>query len=285
MHFPVLTLALLAQLPSSLASPTAPPKGKRIQWVGHSFHWFLPEPVAQLATEAGIQGHVNIGVDRIGASTPCQHWNKGGNDTNTVKETLKAAKADVLTLATRELPQEECVPKFAQLGFQYKKDLRVMVHETWLPQSAAKDAEGCADWGCTNRDAATIDVLEDTRNKLEIPYKNKLRAQLQRLNAQAGTNLTSIVPVWDAVISMREMVVKGQLPGVPKQSSLFMDKLGHAQKPLRDMASYMWFAALYNINPIGSKVLTTGTPAGQAAILQKLAWETLKKEPLNGIGL
>lgn len=34
------------------------------------------------------------------------------------------------------------------------------------------------------------------------------------------------------------VVVKGQLPGVPKQSSLFMDNLGHAQKPLRDMASY-----------------------------------------------
>jgi hypothetical protein len=94
---------------------SAPPPGKKIQWVGHSFHWFLPNPVAQLAQEAGIQGHENIGIDRIGASLPCQHWNKGG-ETNAVKEALKAGKADVLTLATREPAPDECIAKFAQLA-------------------------------------------------------------------------------------------------------------------------------------------------------------------------
>jgi hypothetical protein len=34
------------------------------------------------------------------------------------------------------------------------------------------------------------------------------------------------------------VVVKGQLPGVAKQSNLFRDNLGHAQKPVSDMASY-----------------------------------------------
>jgi hypothetical protein len=97
--------------------PANPPKGRAIQWVGHSFHFFLPEPVAQLAQEAGIKGHVNLGVDRIGASTPCQHWNKGGEDgTNPVKEMLKSGKADVLTLATREQIPEPCIAKFTQLA-------------------------------------------------------------------------------------------------------------------------------------------------------------------------
>jgi hypothetical protein len=56
------------------------------------------------------------------------------------------------------------------------------------------------------------------------------------------------------------VVVKGQLPGVAKQSDLFMDKLGHAKKPVQNMASYsksrlslstdiaddllVWFAAM-----------------------------------------
>jgi hypothetical protein len=84
----------------------------------NSFHWFLPEPVAQLAKEAGIVGHKNIGVDRIGASEPCQHWNKGG-DTNAVKETLKAGAADVLTLATREKAPDPCIPKFVELAVSY----------------------------------------------------------------------------------------------------------------------------------------------------------------------
>jgi hypothetical protein len=62
---------------------------------------------------------------------------------------------------------------------------------------------------------------------------------------------------------MRRIVAKGKLPGVAKQS-LFADSLGHPQKPLRDMASYMygltfcsynelmksrWFGALYGIDP------------------------------------
>lgn len=117
MHFPSLALLPLLVAPG-LAAPSAP-KGKKVQWMGHSFHWFLPEPVAALAKEAGIVGHVTVGVDRIGASLPCQHWNRGGtgeNDTNAVKDALKAGKADVLTLATREPAPDDCIPKFAQLG-------------------------------------------------------------------------------------------------------------------------------------------------------------------------
>jgi hypothetical protein len=56
------------------------------------------------------------------------------------------------------------------------------------------------------------------------------------------------------------VAVKGQLPGVAKQSALFQDKLGHAKKPIQNMASYsksrfykhrclvnefpVWFAAM-----------------------------------------
>jgi hypothetical protein len=43
---------------------------------------------------------------------------------------------------------------------------------------------------------------------------------------------------------------------------------------------FSWFGALYGINPIGSKALGN---AGQAALLQKMAWDTLTKEPLNGL--
>jgi len=42
----------------------------------------------------------------------------------------------------------------------------------------------------------------------------------------------------------------------------------------------VWFAALYGINPQGFKSL--GTPK-MAPVLQKLAWDALKKEPLRGL--
>jgi len=118
------TLAVLAL--AALTTAQSPPKGKAIQWVGHSFHVFLPQPVLKLAQEAGIKGHVNLGFDMIGASTPCQHWNKGGKnptDTNTVKDVLKAGKADVLTLATQQAAPEECITKFANLAVRTKEPL------------------------------------------------------------------------------------------------------------------------------------------------------------------
>jgi hypothetical protein len=79
-----------------------------------------------------------------------------------------------------------------------------MVHETWLPQSTDKATEGCQDWGCSKRDSASFELLEQTRNGLEIPYKNRLRTQLAGINQQVGTNLTTLVPVWSAVITLRE---------------------------------------------------------------------------------
>jgi hypothetical protein len=117
MHAVTTTLICISLLAAtSVAAPSAP-KGKKIQWMGHSFHFFLPEPVAKLAAEAGIEGHVTVGIDRIGASLPCQHWNKGGeNGTNAVKDVLKAGKADVLTLSTREPAPDQCIPKFANLA-------------------------------------------------------------------------------------------------------------------------------------------------------------------------
>ena len=95
------------------------------------------------------------------------------------------------------------------------------------------------------------------------------------------------------------MIVKGQLPGAAKQSSLFIDGLGHPTAYLQHMTAYskfinlqslqisgvliiiVWFGALYGINPQGAKSL--GSSRAES-ILQKLAWDTLVKEPLNGLG-
>jgi hypothetical protein len=79
-----------------------------------------------------------------------------------------------------------------------------MVHETWLPQSADKAVEECQAWGCAKRDSADYELLEKTRAQNEIPFANRLRTQLSGINTGAGTNLTTIVPVWSAVITLRE---------------------------------------------------------------------------------
>jgi hypothetical protein len=118
MYFTRSTFALLIVGTAAVPSTREPmmnmaaPNGKKVEWVGHSFHVFLPGPVAQLAKEAGVVGHQNLGVDFIPASVPCQHWNKGGE----VRNVLTAGKADVLTLSTREDVPDACIPKFVQLA-------------------------------------------------------------------------------------------------------------------------------------------------------------------------
>jgi hypothetical protein len=113
-----IALANIGNANGQYPPPGPKPKGLKISWVGHSFHVYLPSPVAKLASEAGIRGHESLGVDFIGASAPCQHWTKGGgeNGTNAVKNILKAGRADVQTLSTQQPNPDPCVPKFAKLA-------------------------------------------------------------------------------------------------------------------------------------------------------------------------
>jgi hypothetical protein len=43
---------------------------------------------------------------------------------------------------------------------------------------------------------------------------------------------------------MAVVIVKGQLPGVAKQTDLFMDGLGHPKAPLSDGASYRKYSRI-----------------------------------------
>jgi len=223
------------------------------------------------------------------ASYPEQHWSKMQSGSGAVKGNL-AGKADLLTLATRELAPDPAITKFADYAYQNNKNIKVMVQETWLPV-AANDAEGCTKArvgpgerdqrinGCSKRDTATIPQLEATTAQWAQPVAKLLRTQLSGLNSKYGKNVTSLVPVWNGVLELRTMVVKGSVPGVAKQTSLFMDPLGHATKPLQDFVTYMWFGCMYGINPVGMKSLSTD--AAQAKVLQTLAWKHAMAEPLK----
>jgi hypothetical protein len=79
-----------------------------------------------------------------------------------------------------------------------------MVQETWIVQSAQPDVEECTDWGCKARNSATYEMIENTRTKLEIPYMGRLRQQMTGLNKGLGKNTTSLVPLYSAVLSLRE---------------------------------------------------------------------------------
>src|SRR5262245_26227018 len=72
-------------------------KGQRIFFTGHSFHFFVPPILADLAKGAGIKDQEQLGLSAIGGSRVIQHWNVPA-EKNKAKEALQAGKVDVLTL-------------------------------------------------------------------------------------------------------------------------------------------------------------------------------------------
>jgi hypothetical protein len=113
-----------------------------------------------------------------------------------------------------------------------------------------------------------------------------------------------IIPVADAVMKMRRLVVAGQLPGVTKQSHLFCDKEvepfardDHGASHIAVLTVYCAHAAIYRKSPEGMPVpagtgywmncqADGGKPPVTAeahAVLQKLAWEVVSAYPYAGV--
>jgi hypothetical protein len=117
------SLAIVLGLTFASASPiidtSVALKGYKIQFVGHSFHMFLPSPLASLAKEANIPGHETLNFDMLPASYPEQHWSKMQSGQGVVKQNLQG-KADLLTLSTRELAPDPAIAKFADFAVSYR---------------------------------------------------------------------------------------------------------------------------------------------------------------------
>ena len=77
-------LVLVSDLPcfalDQAGSPPSLPKpaGVRIFSAAHSLNWYVPDILAQLASEYGIQGHQQVGLQSLGASRTIQHWELNG---------------------------------------------------------------------------------------------------------------------------------------------------------------------------------------------------------------
>ena len=99
-----------------------------------------------------------------------------------------------------------------------------------------------------------------------------------------------LVPVGDAVIRLRERVVRGEVPGIARQSELFRDDLGHGKAPIAVLSAYCHYAVIYGRNPVGLPVPAALTAAGLGEhasavnrILQEAAWEAVTAEPSAGV--
>lgn len=270
------TAAILIGLTSASAQDAKKPPGLRVFYTGHSFHMFVPPRVEQLVKAAGIEGHKLVGQQGIGGSRVIQHWDLE-DAKNKAKPALTSGEVDVFTMAPHVMIPDEGITKFTELGLKHNPNLRLLLQASWYPFDVPA-GEG----RITNnaqRDDAKIESLQAPVDE----WRKKLEAQAEDLNKQHGKKAIFIIPVGDAVVKLRSLVVDGKFPGITKQSELFTDPIGHAGSHVQVLASYCNFAAIYRISPQGLKAQGGGVTDEQHTILQTLAWDTVSKYPQAGV--
>lgn len=76
--------------------------------------------------------------------------------------------------------------------------------------------------------------------------------------------------VGQAVLALREKIIKGKAPGIAKQSELFTDQLGHTRSQIQAL-------------PVPAVISKLPEAEKLNALLQELAWEAVTGHPLSGV--
>ncbi len=125
-------------------------------------------------------------------------------------------------------------------------------------------------------------------------YMEELQREIIRTDTKNEGKPPRILPTALAMGWIRNMIDRGQIPGVAPGSFyplLFNDQVHPTVNPLNNahgnggyLVDLTWYAAFYRESPEG-KVLPVGTTfnAEQAAILQRLAWDVIRNYPDCGL--
>jgi hypothetical protein len=245
-------------------------------YTGHSFHMFVPPRVEQLVKSAGIEGHKLVGSQGIGGSRVIQHWDLA-DDKNKAKPALASGEVDVFTMAAHLQIPDEGIARFTELGLKHNPNLRLLVQASWYPFDGPPPERRITN--NAQRDDAKVADLQAAIDE----WRKKLEAQVDDLNKQHGKTAVFIVPVGDAVVKLRGLVIDGKYPGVAKQSELFTDPIGHGGPHIQALATYCNFAAIYRTSPAGLTMAVQAIDEPQHDILQRIAWDTVSAYPHAGL--
>lgn len=267
------------------ARPPEPPKGLRVYHASHSFMWYVPGQLGELAAAAGIKDHQQVGLQKIGGSTTLAHWNhmRGKNE---ARKTLEAGGADVFVMSPIGFP-DEGVENFVRLGLEHNPKLRFLVQVSW----GGADIDN-QDFPKGISDKVDREKTPEALAKLFTRNVAAAEAQADALNKGYGKGgrVVFLVPSAQGQAALRTRIARKELPGVAKQDDLFTDTVCHPTAPLQVFNSYLHYAALYRASPVGlpapEALAKAGRPGWDAklnAALQELAWETAARYAPSGI--
>jgi hypothetical protein len=273
----VSTLLVVSGARHSVADDLPPViPGLRVFYTGHSFHMFVPNHVERIVRAAGIKGHKLVGRQGIGGSRVYQHWDLADGK-NKAKPALTTGEVDVFTMASHLTVPDRGITNFTELGLKHNPDIRLLVQVSWFPFDVESPEKRIRN--NSQRDNMKIADLQAAVDS----WRKKLEAQTDDLNEKHKRRAVFLVPVGDAVVALRSMIVDGTFPGVTAQSELFRDPIGHVGPHVQALASYCNYAAIYRASPVGLKPGFKGITAEQDLILQELAWSTVGRSSYAGI--
>ena len=264
-----------------LAEPIT--KGQRVFTCGHSFHYWVPGILTDLAKKAEISNHTQVGVSSIGGSKIIQHWNVT-DEKNAAKAALKSGTVDVLTLSPIFFP-DAGIENFTNLALEHNKDIRILVQPIWLRWDIYEP---------TTKRPAKVDhnaITGEELRKRHDDYFKSMDAFIRAMNTKLGRAVLFEVPAAQAVIALREKIIEGKAPGLKSQEDLFTDELGHGKPPLQALVGYCNYAVIYRRSPVGLPVPAILKQAKLAdeeklnRLLQELAWDAVVQHPLSGVSL
>jgi hypothetical protein len=255
-------------------------RGLRIFTCGHSFHAFVAGILVELARTAGIVGHECAGTSMIGGSRALQHWQAADD----ARRALRLGAVDVLTLSCMTAP-DPGIGKFARLAAAHSAEVRVTLQELWLPEDRFP-------FDPANRTRQSVEQFNDSTladlRPVHDAYFKVMDDHVDALNAEIGRPALCVVPDAQATLALRERIIAGAVPDLPRQSDLFTDAWGHPASALRLLTGYCHFAVIYRRSPVGLPLpgdLAEVADISEALnrLLQELAWEAVAAHRLSGV--
>ena len=279
--------SLTALLPAASAEEPKL-KGQRIFICGHSFHVPIAGSLQEVAGLAGITDQELLGTQFLGGSMVSKHWNLS-DDRDQARKAVRTSEVDVLTLSPKGIFPDEGIDKFTDLALEYNAGARVFVQESWASFDSPT-GRGKQKFTNEDRDSTKIDDLRQSH----APFFKQLADQIRGLNDRLKTNqkrqVVYLVPAGRAVLTLRDKVAQGNVPGIARQSELFRDATGHGKVAVTLLTTYCYYTAIYGRSPVGLPV--PSALKGQVAtqheeklnrLLQEVAWEAVTNEPLTGV--
>ncbi len=277
----LLVLVLLVFSSVQAKEEAAPPAGLKVLTAGHSFHVWMPPLVAEMAKAAGIQGHEQLAISSIGGSKVIQHWDLP-TEKNKAKPILESGKADLFTMAPTFLP-DPGIENFTKLGLEHNSKIRFTLQQNWVPFEDPELWLSKSRPKSIDRDVLTLAQLRAKHDR----YFKLIEDHVKELNARIPAAKIAIVPSGEAVLALRDKVIKGEAPGIKTQNELFTDVLGHPGPQIRVLSAYCHFAVIYRRSPVGLPVngLLAKLPEAEKLnqLLQEIAWKAVTGHPMSGV--